>query len=289
LNNAILKKFLITCFFILFASLAFTNTLDRVAEEYTEVGIERALISFTIARGLNGVISVAQGTEFALSPAGVGLTFAPGQILDPINDLIERFSWVLMVSGSSLGIQRLFLEITSSPYISLLFAIFSGLYIFLLWFPGLWQLIKNEKTRDLSQSVLGKSLVLLIFIRFSIPVIALFNEVIYQQFLQPQFTAAQSNLENTAEQIKQLNDASREIDKEKNEDIMNQVGQWFDKTKQTLNIEKRMQALKLVVSDMSHQVINLIVVFVMQTIIFPLMFIWILMQSAKAIMRSFSQ
>jgi len=287
LKKTIFKRLLISIFLVLLAVIAYLNTLDKVAEQYTEAGIERALISFTIARGLNGVISVAQGTEFALSPAGVGLTFAPGQILDPVNDLVERFSWVLMVSGSSLGIQRLLIAITSTPIISILFFVLVGLFVFMLWQPDTWQLIKDKKIRSITQSIFNKTLILLIFIRFSVPVIALINEVIFLHYLQPQFTQAQKHLETTADKINQLNEKTREIDKQ-NDDIINQVGNWFDKTKQTLDIEQHMQDLKSLVSDMSQEVINLIVVFVMQTIFFPLLFMWVLIKSTKIIMHSFS-
>lgn len=287
MKKTIFKRLLISIFLVLLAVIAYLNTLDKVAEQYTEAGIERALISFTIARGLNGVISVAQGTEFALSPAGVGLTFAPGQILDPVNDLVERFSWVLMVSGSSLGIQRLLIAITSTPIISILFFVLVGLFVFMLWQPDTWQLIKDKKIRSITQSIFNKTLILLIFIRFSVPVIALINEVIFLHYLQPQFTQAQKHLETTADKINQLNEKTREIDKQ-NDDIINQVGNWFDKTKQTLDIEQHMQDLKSLVSDMSQEVINLIVVFVMQTIFFPLLFMWVLIKSTKIIMHSFS-
>ena len=55
--------------------------------------------------------SVIQDTEIAFSPAGVGVTLAVGEILDPINDLIERFSFVMLVSTASLGIQKILLEV----------------------------------------------------------------------------------------------------------------------------------------------------------------------------------
>lgn len=52
----------------------------------------RAAYTFALVRGLNGVIALIQGTEVVVSPAGMGLTLTVGEILDPINDLAERFS-----------------------------------------------------------------------------------------------------------------------------------------------------------------------------------------------------
>ena len=85
------------------ATIIIGGWLDNSGRTYTEDGIKRALATYAIARGLNGVISVAQGTEVAVEPVGVGVTFTPGQILDPINDLIERFSWIVLASSVSLG------------------------------------------------------------------------------------------------------------------------------------------------------------------------------------------
>jgi len=283
LNIILLRKSLISCFLVLLVYISYTKLLDSIAEEYTEAGIERSLITFAISRSLNGVISVAQGTEVALSPAGVGLTFAPGQILDPVNDLIERFSWVVMVSGASLGIQRLFLEITSSVAVSVLLSV-----LILFYIASLWGAFEKLNRHNILFSLLNKGLVLIIFIRFSVPVIALVNEGVYLSYLQPQFNEAQIKLESASDQIKQINESSRAMVEKPDDSLMSQVGNWFDKTKQSLDIEKQMDSLKQAVADMSQQVINLIVVFVVQTIVFPLLFLWVLVRSAKGVMRGVS-
>ena len=47
--------------------------IERVANDQLDAGLKRALISFAAARTLNAVISVAQGTEVAIQPVGVGV------------------------------------------------------------------------------------------------------------------------------------------------------------------------------------------------------------------------
>jgi len=81
------RKWALSAVLILLVALAFQGGMDSAGRNYTEQGFKRALITYGIARGLNGVISVAQGTEVSLQPAGVGVTLTPGQILDPVNDL----------------------------------------------------------------------------------------------------------------------------------------------------------------------------------------------------------
>ena len=81
--------------------LALAGPLDRLGLSQTQAGFTRALVTYGLVRAMNGVISVAQGTELALEPAGIGVTFTPGEILDPINDLVERFALVLLVAATT--------------------------------------------------------------------------------------------------------------------------------------------------------------------------------------------
>lgn len=283
MNKPWIKKGLITIALLLCVLASHFNWLDSLAEKYTEQGIKRTLITYAVARSLNGVISVAQGTELAISPAGVGLTFAPGQILDPVNDLIERFSWVVMVSGSSLGIQRLFLEMSSSVAIIGLLTVLVAAYLITLFFY-------QPKTPDAKylKNILSKTLVLLLFIRFSVPLIAVVNEGLYAGYLQPQYEEAQLQLESASDQIQLINKSSKVEVEETEDGLLAKLEQWLDKTQKSFDIETQMHSLKQAAEDISQQVINMIVVFVVQTIIFPLLFLWVLVKGAKGVMGRLS-
>ena len=113
--------------------LAFSNALDDAGSKSTEDALVRALATYGIARALNGVISVAQGTEVAIEPAGVGVILTPGQILDPINDLVERFSWVMLVSSASLGILNVLLSISAWYWLSIVLTCTLGIALALQW------------------------------------------------------------------------------------------------------------------------------------------------------------
>ena len=49
----------------------------RGGDAQVDAGLKRALATYAAARALNAVISVAQGTEVALEPGGVGVVLAP--------------------------------------------------------------------------------------------------------------------------------------------------------------------------------------------------------------------
>ncbi len=260
--------------------LAHVPVVDELAESYTEQGIKRTLVTYAVSRGLNGVISVAQGTELALAPAGVGVTLTPGEILDPINDLVERFSWVVLASGTSLGIQRLFLEMSASRSLSVLFSLSAFVVILLIWF---YRPVEPEKAKYARYAI--KLFLLLALFRFSVPVIAVINEALYLHFLQPQYQQAQLEIEGTTEKIQVINQAEVMPNTEK-KNILEKAEDWLNQAQTSLDVSRRIEALKTAASEMSEQLINMIVVFVIQTIIFPLVFLWGVIKLGKVLLTS---
>ena len=45
----------------------------------------------------------------------VGVVLTAGEILDPLNDLVERFSWIVLLAASSLALQLLLGEVVMTP------------------------------------------------------------------------------------------------------------------------------------------------------------------------------
>ena len=102
-------------------------TFDVFAQQYLTDTISSNAIVFTVVRTLNGVISVVQSAELSVGVASVNL----GEIFDPINDLIERFSGLLLISLTALGIQQVILLLTTSSALKIIFSIYAAIVLFL--------------------------------------------------------------------------------------------------------------------------------------------------------------
>ena len=269
------QKILISVFFILLATLSVSRTLDIYGEQYTKEGMQRSVAAFAIAKGLNGVISVVQGTELAIEPAGVGLVLTPGQILDPANDLIERFSWVMLVCTTSLGIQMLLLTIFSSVYFS------SGVAIVLL-------LVMVFAWRDSTASVGVKNAVyrfaaLIIVLRFFIPAMAITSDGLYKAFLASKYVESSSQLEVSSQSITSISQDGQQVNDEvKDVPWYDLFSSRIEAAIDAVDIDNRVDQLKQEADRLTNHIIDLIVVFVMQTIILPLVFIWLSMRLIKA-------
>lgn len=253
-----------------------TGWLDEQGKNYTEQGLKRALVTYAVARGLNGVISVAQGTEVAVQPVGVGLTFTPGQILDPVNDLIERFSTVMLVSGASLGIQRMLIEMTAWFWFSLLCSLMLLAAVFVLW--------RNKDDAFIKKHILYKLAAILLLVRLTVPLIAILNEGVYLVFLQPQYEQSKIQLEQASDNVDELQQTT--TSSQVNEDsFVEQIQALYNSAADAVDIQDQLDSLQQTVSDVSQHAINLMVVFVLQTIILPVLFLFIAYKSVLRLFR----
>ena len=248
---------------------AVTGVADDTAESYADDALKRALVTFAAARTLNGVISVVQGTE-----VGVGVTVAVGQILDPVNDLIERFSGVMLVAASSLGLQNVMLGITASWGVT---AALTGATLFaigVLWWPRL------EKSKVTAAA--SRLLLVMLCVRFIIPVLVISTNLVSDVFLAPGQEEATAALEMTAKDIEGMNEEV-EASAETDQSFMERLNAAIDESIAAVNISQRLENLKASASNATEHIVDLIVLFVLQTIILPLAFLWILIQLLKGV------
>jgi CBS domain containing-hemolysin-like protein len=268
-------KVILTVSLLLLALFSVTKLFDTYGEQYTEEGFQRSVVAFAIAKTLNGAISVVQGTEVAVEPAGIGLILTPGQILDPVNDLVERFSWVMLICTTSLGIQAILLKIFSSDYFSIVVAASLFLMVLFLW--------KHYKTSVSLKNILYRAMVFLVILRFFIPIMAISSDGLYKAFLETTYIESQQQLEKSNATIANISKDNQKINNEEKEmSWLEMMSSSIDSAIDSINVDKHVEQLKVEAENLTNHIINLIVVFTMQTILFPLIFIWLAMKLIKA-------
>ena len=259
-------------------ALAWWPALQAEGNATVESAFKRALVTWALARGLNGVISVAQGTEVAIQPAGVGVNFAPGEILDPVNDLVERFSWIMMLATSSLGVQQILLAMSAWHGLLLALTIAAGVAIAARW------LTKNPRLVE----VCSRLFLFLLLLRFMMPAIALSNQWLYDTFLEPNYQQASGELSSAQQQISELNETARGergADDEEDLTALQKARELVRQIGNSVSIEKRMEEYTTAAERISENTVRLIVVFVMQTVVFPLVFLFIVIGVLKRVMN----
>ena len=141
-----------------------------------------------------------------------------GELFDPLNDLIEKFSSVILVSTVSLGIQKILLEI--GKWISIKIFLTSSLILFLI------VLLLPDRVTGIKQKIGGiafKVLIFAIVVRFAVPVIAVVSSSNNTVFLEDKYNTAKSALDKANEEVKETNQFLEKYElKEKDSDISNE-------------------------------------------------------------------
>ena len=288
---------------VLMVAFSWLDPIDTQATQQVESGVKRSLITFATARALNGVISVVQGTEVSAKPFGFGLTLSVGQVLDPVNDLIEKFSNLMLFACIAFGIQKVLLAVGSSWLISVVFSIVAGAWCYLY-------LVNKSRPNWLTRTV-----VILVIARFAIPVALVGSGLIFDGFLKPTYDRSHMAIQSVSKDLAASKDA---IAEETTSNIQDSTGDVQKKpgfftglfgqkkenstpsesgsgdtsaTQQTaiekqslwskINPKKRIDNLKVIVEDSTESFIDLMVVFVLQTILLPLFLIWIFISILK--------
>jgi len=251
-----------------------SGLIDDTSRRYASEAFTRALVTFAVARTLNGVISVAQGTEVAIEPGGVGVNFSVGQVLDPINDLVERFSGVMLVATTSLGLQNVLLRMTMWWGTSLALVLVAASALVVLW----WRKLDDSRLRP----VVMQLLLLTVFLRFAVPILVIGSNLVFDTFLAAEQAAATEALEATRTDIEQINEnVPTSASNTENQSVIERLGSMLDSSLESMNIRDRLTRLRDRVSNASEHIINLIVIFVLQTIILPLVFLWMFIELLK--------
>jgi hypothetical protein len=146
------------------------GAVDNLAAYVNGESIKDAAIIYGVARSINGVISLIQSAEISAIVGSV----RPGELLDPMNDLIERFSSVMAWSLSSLVLQKVLLSVFSSYSFKVIFTICCALMLVLKWLP----LSTHFVSRAWSLFLIVASL------RFSIAIVCALTAAVDQGFIQ---------------------------------------------------------------------------------------------------------
>ena len=236
-------------------------------DESTRINLEEvgknALIVFGTARVINGVVSVLQEAEVG-AKLGVGVSMQPGQILDPLNDLIERFSLVMLTSATVVYSQMFLLDLFSSvtyQWVLSAFILFYALFIVFAYpAPGRFQ------------RVFTQLLMLLVLLRFFIPVTGYASHAFHRSFESVQADTQQA-----------VDAAKQDLEKLRGQD---DDDSWFVskvyKSAQDLfgyanNVYGQFgNEIGGTADSMAQGVIKLIALFVLKTIVIPLFSLWLL-------------
>lgn len=246
---------------------AWLAPLDLPAMKKVDEGLKRALISFASARALNAVISLAQGTEASVQPFGIGVTLTPGRILEPVHDLVEQFSSLMLTASVVFGIQKVLILMGGYWPVSLALSLAA-----LGWAGFCWR-------ARAAPALLSSLLVILLMLRFAIPLATLGTDLLWQKFLASDYQTSQQIMGSASGHAATLDPSGKPAAAPPADpSLFDSLKSW---TAKSTDIKLNFERMKLAVEQATEHVIRLIVIFLLQTLLIPLLLAWILYALAR--------
>ena len=238
--------------------------LDQAAEEYLSDAVSDNLIIYATARTLNGLISVIQSIQVSIG-VGASLGVNLGEILDPLNDLIERFSAFVLYALAGLGLQKLVLVATSSAAMKIITTL-ALLLGFLVWL-----------VRDNLKHWLVRLSLLILLVRFFFVIEVGTISVLDSLYFDHQREQAHTALELAQDQLSKLH-----------QEYMNAAseggifsGIWSTATSLVGGDDQQG------IADLTASaIVELIVIMLVRSMLLPLMFLWALVYCSRLLLTT---
>jgi len=233
--------------------LAVAPLADRVGGEALDGSFKRALAALATTRGLDAAISLAQSSEvsFSLGPGGsIGI----GQVLDPVNDLVEQYGTLLMTSTTALGIQQVGLRLGRAL----------GWWLFVPSLVALAAATVARGSMATSLATWGRRLfALALFARLAIPTAAWIDGIVADRFLEADYREATAVVERTTERLEEMKPDGPEKP-------------WYERLNPVTVIGEQAKQLSDTLGNVAESIVNLVIYFTVSTIVLPLGTLWLL-------------
>jgi hypothetical protein len=188
-------------------------------------------------------------------------------VLDPVNDLVEKFSDAMLAASVSFGVEKALIGLGGYWLVSALLTLVAVA----------WTGFRLHSTRR-PPTWLSRLFLILLMLRYAVPAVTLGSDLLFEKFLAADYAASQQTVELAAGRIEKADppvaanagDAS----------VLDRMKGWL--VEKNLDASARLEALKQTAERITEQIINLIVIFLLQTLVIPLLLLWALYGAAKS-------
>ena len=183
------RAIIIGAFAMMVTAVSFHGGLDEFTQREVANTTNETIGIYVVSRAINALVSVLQTSQLnvpLLASAEVG------QMLDPVNDAVERLSSIVVWALGSLLVQRILLEVAAGPVLNwLLCSIAVGMTAFLLLMEwerfrvGCRQILAVSDGRiEICRDWLVRVFVIVAIFRFIVPAFIALSFLVGQTFLQ---------------------------------------------------------------------------------------------------------
>ncbi|MZI95793.1 hypothetical protein F9817_21650 [Vibrio sp. CAIM 722] len=263
-QSANARRFFLSVLIVFIAVLGCWQKADQQAHELVNQALVSAAASYTVARTLDAAISTLQSSEVSAGVVSVDI----GQMLNPISDLINKFSDIMVMAFTSLSLQKVLLMILSSTGINVVFTIFSLGMLAVIWIKPLGRYRKR-----------GWAIFQFVVIgRFIVVLSVLSTSLVDHLFLEQQIEANQNKVVMVSDEpgVQSTMKVAPEQTKSDHsflgfiQQLQDQWSQWTDNLQQQ---KAHLTELSDRIENSVVDILTLMALYLLKTLILPIIFL----------------
>jgi hypothetical protein len=245
-------KALIAIIIVTLVVLSSTRALDDYVDDYTSQSIQNAALTYASARGLNALVSMLQSSQVEVGFVFVNGSMTIGEVLDPLNDMIERFSTVMTWVLASLAAQKILLLLASHQLFLYLVAVLGFCALLLLYFG-----------RPPARNLVFRCFLIVVFVRFALGLAVALNSGADYLFLDQQIRENDHEIAQFQSSVMSI-DTSATADSDDLRDSV--ITFWRSLSLDELNVK---------IGRGIEHFVNLVALYLLKTVLFPLGFFYV--------------
>ena len=256
------RKSIVAIFIVLLVAVSSTRVLDDYVDDYTNEALKNAALTYATARGLNALVSMVQSSNIEAGIGVVSGSMTIGELLDPLNDMIERFSTVMTWVLASLAAQKVLLLIASHE-----------LFLYLVAVLGISTLLLLYHGPPRARAQLFRVFLVVIFVRFALGIAVALNSGVDWLFLDQQLAYNDQQISEFQSKVIGI-EPQDDLDTGSLRDSM--LAFW-----QSLSLTELNRKISVAIENF----INLVAIYLLKTILFPLGFFYAVYYAIRLLWR----
>ena len=248
---------------------SWTGLLDGAASRHVDDGLKRALATFATARLLNAGLSLAQGTQVAVSPFGLGMTLSVGQLLRPVNEVVAQFAQLMLAASVAFGAMKLLILIGAHWSVSLALTLCVLAYAAFHWRGGR------------RYGWIARLLATVVLFRFAIPLVTAGSGLAFDTFLNRDYQSSQAAITASTSEVDAL--APSLPKSSVNPSMIDRIRDWASSSSDV--VTRGYDRYRNVTTSLPEHIITMIVVFLLQTLVLPMALLWGLVRVTRGLLE----
>lgn len=249
--------------------------LDKKADSYFSDAMTKAGVAYGVCRAVNTSVSFIKETQIQIEPAGLGVSLAAGQVLDPLDDMTERASDILITAIVSLGIQKIAYELCVA-FAPALIAIAIISFVITSFF--------QEMKAKVVRGIILKSIIFIAAARLCLPISSMISSHLNDHYFSPEIIKAKDELAMSSPEMERL----RNMRMPKFNGVLDTIKDGFEFVGEKAS--DLGAALKAMIRNMENMISNLlklsylyVALFIIQVVLLPLGVFWLFSRITNAL------